>query len=64
MKWKKLALTLYMRMYGRRCVICSKIVEEKDAHIEALKCRSMYQISGKDVDYCLMHEACRTQEKL
>jgi len=60
--WKELALTLYIRQHGRRCVICSKPVEEKDAHIEELKFKSLTQLSGKDIHYCLMHQGCLDNE--
>jgi hypothetical protein len=29
--WQSLAVEMYFRRYGRRCVRCSKIVEAKDA---------------------------------
>ena len=53
MKWKKMALSLYRKLYGRRCVLCSKIVEDTtDMHIEI-----------RDEDYHLMHASCKTQEE-
>lgn len=52
MKWKKMALTLYFRLYGRRCALCPKLVEVEDAHIEI-----------RDKEYYLMHKTCKAQEK-
>ena len=53
MKWKKMALILYRKLYGRRCVLCSKIVEDTtDMYIEL-----------RDNEYHLMHEKCRIQEE-
>lgn len=52
MKWKSLALNLYMRHHGRRCVLCSKSVEKKEAHVEV-----------RDKEHYLMHKQCWTQEK-
>jgi len=53
MKWKKMALILYRKLYGRRCVLCSKIVEgTDDMHIEL-----------RDDEYYLMHAVCKTQEE-
>lgn len=51
MNWKELAIQLYMRLYGKRCVLCSKPVEVKDAHIEI-----------RDNEQYLMHEACKEKE--
>jgi hypothetical protein len=53
MKWKKLALTLYFQLHGRRCVLCSKPVDAENAHIEI-----------RDKEYYLMHKVCKAQEKL
>ena len=50
--WKQFALQLYVRLYGRRCVICSKSVYVKEAHLEV-----------RDKEYYLMHKQCWTQEK-
>lgn len=47
MNWKSLALNLYMRHHGRRCVLCSKPVEKKEAHIEV-----------RDKELYLMHKEC------
>lgn len=52
MKWKKMALVLYRKLYGRRCVLCSKIVENTaDMHIEI-----------RYDEYHLMHMLCKIQE--
>lgn len=51
MKWKAMALRLYMQMHGRRCVLCSKPVEVKEAHIEI-----------RDKEYYLMHTECKDSE--
>jgi hypothetical protein len=53
MKWKEFAIQLYFRIHGRRCVLCSKIVELKDAYIEL-----------KDNEHYLMHKRCKIQEKI
>ena len=47
MNWKSLALNLYMRHHGRRCVLCSKPVEKKEAQIEV-----------RDKELYLMHKEC------
>jgi hypothetical protein len=47
MTWKKMAINLYMHHHGRRCVLCSKPVEEKEAHLEV-----------RDKEIYLMHEEC------
>jgi hypothetical protein len=52
MKWKKLALEMYFKLYSRRCVLCSNRVETVDAHIEI-----------RDKEYFLMHKLCKTQEE-
>lgn len=53
MKWKKMALMLYRKLYGRRCVLCSKIVENTiDMHIEI-----------REDEYHLMHVHCKAQEE-
>jgi hypothetical protein len=52
MKWKTLALTLYFQMHGRRCVLCSKLVDLREAHIDI-----------RDKEYYLMHLACAEKEK-
>ena len=52
MKWKEMAIYLYMKLHGRRCVLCSKVVEVKDAHIEV-----------RDEEYYLMHKTCRKEEQ-
>jgi hypothetical protein len=49
--WKKLALEFYFKLYGRRCIICSKPVEVKVAHLE-----------HRENEYYLMHQKCWTQE--
>lgn len=47
-----MALVLYRKLYGRRCVLCSKIVENTaDMHIEI-----------RYDEYHLMHMLCKTQE--
>jgi hypothetical protein len=51
--WRLFALELYVRLHGRRCVLCSKPVVIKEAHIEI-----------RDKEYYLMHSACKAQEKL
>jgi hypothetical protein len=51
MKWKKMALELFFFRFGRRCVLCSKLVDTADAHIEI-----------RDKEYYLMHKACKAQE--
>jgi hypothetical protein len=51
--WKKLALEFYFKLYGRRCIICSKPVDVKESHLEV-----------RDNEYYLMHKACATQENL
>ena len=48
MNWKEMALKLYSKLYGRRCVVCSKIVETQDSHIEV-----------RDAEYHLMHSVCK-----
>jgi hypothetical protein len=49
--WKKLALEFYFKLYGRRCIICSKPVDVKEAHLEV-----------RDKEYYLMHKACKDSE--
>ena len=52
MKWKKFAIDLYFRLYGKRCVNCSHPVEFKDAVIEE-KYDSLF----------LLHKKCVKKEK-
>jgi hypothetical protein len=49
--WKQFAIQLYVQLYGRRCVICSKPVEIKEAHIEI-----------RNKEHYLMHAACKDSE--
>jgi hypothetical protein len=51
MNWKKLAITLYFKLYGQRCVLCSNLVEYKDVHIEI-----------SDKEHYLMHMKCKVKE--
>ena len=48
MEWKGIALRMYFKLYGRRCVICSKPVNPEDAHLEL-----------RDTELHLMHEQCK-----
>lgn len=49
--WRALALELYRRMYGRRCLKCSQIVTAKDA--------ALYRLSGRGGELLLVHERCK-----
>ena len=49
--WKKFAYDLYKGMYGRRCVECSNVVDEKDA--------ALYTLDGLDNEIVLFHKGCR-----
>jgi len=52
MKWKEIAIHLYMKLHGRRCVLCSSVVEVKDAHVEV-----------RNQEYFLMHKVCYKEEQ-
>jgi hypothetical protein len=47
--WKWLALYLYRKAHGRRCVSCSKPVDNEDA--------ALYTMEGLD-DLILVHKNC------
>ena len=46
--WRKLAIEMYFRTYGRRCVRCSKLVKEPDAAL-------YYMATG---ELLLVHQRC------
>jgi hypothetical protein len=48
--WKKFAYDLYKGRYGRRCVECSNVVDEKDA--------ALYTLDGLDNEIVLFHKGC------
>jgi len=52
MNWKRIALELFFQRYGKRCILCSKIVHLiKDSHFEM------------KYDQCyLMHKKCKAKE--
>jgi hypothetical protein len=49
--WREVALAMYRKVYGRRCVRCSQIVEEKDA--------VLYRMSGLGDELILAHRNCK-----
>jgi hypothetical protein len=48
--WRDTAFYLYRKLYGRRCVKCSQIVEKRDA--------VMYRLDGLD-ELILAHRKCK-----
>jgi hypothetical protein len=52
--WRNLAWMLYRKMYGRRCVECSKPVEPEEA--------AMFTMEGLD-EIILIHERCHESSK-
>jgi hypothetical protein len=48
-RWKELALALYRKLYGRRCIVCSQYVDDEDA--------AMYTMEGLD-EVILVHRDC------
>ena len=48
MYWKDIALTVYFKVFGRRCVLCSKLVVKEDAHLEQ-----------RDGELYLIHKQCK-----
>lgn len=48
--WKRFAWELYLKAYGRRCVVCSKYVDFDDA--------DMYTLAGLN-EVILKHETCK-----
>lgn len=53
MKWRDTAIRLYFKLNGKRCVLCSKPVEVKDAIIVE---ETQHKIE------CLMHKKCWRKE--
>jgi hypothetical protein len=49
--WKQLALDLYRKAHGRRCVSCGAYVDPSDA--------AMFTVDGID-EVILVHEGCKT----
>jgi len=50
--WRTVAWTLYRKMYGRRCVACSKPVELEEA--------ALFMMEGLD-EIILTHEVCANE---
>ena len=48
MNWKETALVLYFKLFGKRCVFCSKLVSIEEAYLEQ-----------KGEDLYLLHEQCK-----
>jgi len=48
-RWREVALALYRKCFGRRCIVCSQYVDDKDA--------AMYMMEGID-EVLLVHKKC------
>lgn len=50
-EWQGVAIELYFKIFGRRCVCCSGLVKPEEA--------MLYRLAGPEAELLLVHEGCK-----